>query len=533
MTLSPVEEGTSNAIATPQPEHGSSSATPQPEHGSSSGPNVPGQNGGHRRTNSNLSGSLRQSSESFTTHIAARLRSASIKFEESSPPRGAWDTAASLASSMPSRSDMDRGGAADGGRSQTLASLSDLDASSGVKVPQRAFQTQPLDAVLAKTATKSTITNVQESSAKSSNSKSSSENDKSNASPRSKAAPFSPTEPFPNGYQFPPQHSWQQATTLGLQAFWSFACTWFGFLVVIYGLLVVAWGGMIFLLLCNAAPAMCHPTCNDINSPRRIWIEIDSQVLTALFCVTGFGLIPWRFRDLWYLCKYRIGKDEMCLRRLAGIHRGWFRLPGSQDLAPDIGPQDIATQPLNISPSVLPHPPEAMPDPPLTGIRAPATAWWKLDFVIWMYVWNTFLQAVLSGLMWGLNRYDRPSWSTGVFVALACIVAAAGGIMVFVEGKRVKGIEGIPVSDADLVRLRNDREAGKIHYNNIKGKLPKAPIGNQEAKKGPHEDLPKPIKRSTTLFSLRTRERASSSIRLSATGGGRMVARETAEPQDS
>lgn len=80
-------------------------------------------------------------------------------------------------------------------------------------------------------------------------------------------------------------------------------------------------GGMIFLLICNAAPAMCTPDCNDINSPRRIWIEIDAQVLTALFCVAGFGLIPWRFRDLFYLLKYRLKKDKVALRRLAGIHR--------------------------------------------------------------------------------------------------------------------------------------------------------------------------------------------------------------------
>ena len=32
------------------------------------------------------------------------------------------------------------------------------------------------------------------------------------------------------------------------------------------------------------------------------------------------------------------------------------------------------------------------------------------------------------------HRHDRPSWSTGLFIALACIVAAAGGIMMFKEG---------------------------------------------------------------------------------------------------
>lgn len=140
------------------------------------------------------------------------------------------------------------------------------------------------------------------------------------------------TEPFKNGYQFPPKHKWKEATAIGLVAFWKFLITPVGFLVVIYGLNVVAWGGMLFLLLCNASPAMCKPTCNDIDSPRRVWIEIDSQILNSLFCVTGFGTIPWRFRDLYYLMQYRIQKKEVGLRRLAGINRDWFRLAGSHEL---------------------------------------------------------------------------------------------------------------------------------------------------------------------------------------------------------
>jgi Protein of unknown function (DUF2985) len=74
---------------------------------------------------------------------------------------------------------------------------------------------------------------------------------------------------------------------------------------------------MLFLLICNAAPAMCTPTCNDINSPRRIWIEIDSQILNALFCVTGIGLLPWRARDGYVLYKKNWAK-------LSKIHAGWY-----------------------------------------------------------------------------------------------------------------------------------------------------------------------------------------------------------------
>jgi uncharacterized membrane protein (UPF0136 family) len=50
--------------------------------------------------------------------------------------------------------------------------------------------------------------------------------------------------------------------------------------------------------------------------------------------------------------------------------------------------------------------------------------------------------------MWGMNRYDRPSWSTGVFIACACVIAAVGGIVSFKEGKKIKLVEGVNPSPA-------------------------------------------------------------------------------------
>lgn len=276
---------------------------------------------------------------------------------------------------------------------------------------------------------------------------------------------------YPNGYKFPPKHTWGEATKIGLKAFWKFTITPLGFLIVIYGLNVVAWGGMLFLLLIGGGQQfMCFPPgshgekdCGDLNSPRRIWIEIDSQILNSLFCVTGFGLIPWRFRDLYYLLKFRVRHDRSALRRLAGIHRAWFRLAGSEHLPtdPDAPVDDPERNP------AIPLPPSKIPDVPLTGVRAPATRMWKLDYVIWAFVLNTFLQVVLSGFMWGFNRYDRPSWSTGTFVALACIVAALGGLMSFQEGKRVKKFEGIPVKEGEVLA---DVERDVVDGEKKKGK---------------------------------------------------------------
>jgi hypothetical protein len=214
-----------------------------------------------------------------------------------------------------------------------------------------------------------------------------------------------PVSAYPNGYIPPPKLPFKTSFKIGFVAFCKWCITPLGFAIFIYGLNVVAWGGMLFLLLCNASPAMCKPTCNDINSPRRIWIEIDSQILNALFCVTGFGLIPWRFRDLYWLLVFRLGikgrsKEQRLvgLRRLAGIHRSWFRLDGSQDWEHEGGYAGDETNPS------VPLPTTKKLDPPLTGERAPPTALWRMDYVIWMNCWNTFLQAVLCGFMWGFNR---------------------------------------------------------------------------------------------------------------------------------
>ncbi|EME87921.1 uncharacterized protein MYCFIDRAFT_99750, partial [Pseudocercospora fijiensis CIRAD86] len=262
-----------------------------------------------------------------------------------------------------------------------------------------------------------------------------------------------------------PKLPWTTTTFNALKAFSKWFLTPFGFLVTIYGLNVVAWGGMLFLLLCNASPAMCHVQrngawihdCNDIDSPRRIWIEIDSQILNALFCVTGFGLAPWRFRDLYYLMRYRftserkhgLDKKMFWIRKLAGHHRNWFRLPGSDTIdqisaniylnsvSEKCNANSEATSDIRV-----PIPLARAPDDPLSGVRAPPTKLWKLDWFVWCQVWNTFFQICLCGFMWGMNRYDRPSWSTGLFVALACGIAGAGGFISFKEGRLVRRVEG-------------------------------------------------------------------------------------------
>ncbi|KAH7313256.1 hypothetical protein B0I35DRAFT_410276 [Stachybotrys elegans] len=412
---------------------------------------LPTPSGQERPPTSNSSPDQIVNRPAASSSLSGRLRRASKGFEESSVPEGFMAATGSLASSLFSM--------------QSAVSLRNKpnDEMSPSQLPSADANPTPLETVDAP------------SSAETSKVK------QENATSTSEAEPPA-AAPFDNGYHFPPRHTFAQSSKLGLMAFWKYVTTPLGFAVTIYGLNVVAWGGMLFLLLCNASPAMCHPDCDDINSPRRIWIEIDSQILNALFCVTGFGLAPWRFRDLWYLMKYRIMGDEIGLRRLAGINRAWFRLPGSTDLPISVGPDNIGENSARHSPSVIPYPETAIPDAPLTGVRARPTRVWKLDLVIWLMVWNTFLQAVLSGFMWGMNRYNRPSWATGLFIGLAFTVAGIAGYIIFLEGKAVNTVEGVPVSDEDLQRLKQDREKGIFHFNNIKDK-DMTPKDGKEAKR--------------------------------------------------
>tara|TARA_R110002003_G_scaffold3383_1_gene25269 strand:- start:274 stop:792 length:519 start_codon:yes stop_codon:yes gene_type:complete len=170
---------------------------------------------------------------------------------------------------------------------------------------------------------------------------------------------------------------------------------------------------------------MNHPTADDDYSPRKIWLEIDSQILSALFCVTGFGFAPWRFCDFYWMAKVVHLHDKPSMARLMQQNKAWFRPLAEYD------------EPESVKVTIT-----------FTGRRAPPTPLWKLAFMVDMMMLNTALQAVLCYFKWGYNRFDRPTWatgkfqnhplilmsdlsnySTGTFNALGCGSAALAGLM--------------------------------------------------------------------------------------------------------
>ncbi len=219
---------------------------------------------------------------------------------------------------------------------------------------------------------------------------------------------------------------------------------------------------MLFFLLLDAAPAMDYPSANDLNSPRKIWLEIDSQILNALFCVTGFGLAPWRFRDFYFMIRATCFHNKAAMQKLAAQNKAWLRPPAWAEIDDDSN--EVSTGDAKNGVSV-----STRATTTFTGQRAPPTAFWKMAFPTTMMVLNTIIQVILSYYMWAYDRISRPvrpsfphlqreltswfwqGWATGTFIGLGCGVAMMAGLLSWWEGRRVKKIEGPEVKIVDNV----------------------------------------------------------------------------------
>jgi hypothetical protein len=210
---------------------------------------------------------------------------------------------------------------------------------------------------------------------------------------------------------------WTKACKKGFLAAFKFLCTPTGLFIAIYGLNVVAWGAMLFFLLLNVSTMSAER--------KEIWIEIDSQILNGLFCLTSWGLAPWRVRDTYWLLVWRLGSGKSSNRSINQLARrnvSWFRIINScvDEEAPC----------------------EELRHKTSTGNIAPPTSSWKMDFVVINMLLNSLFQIGMATFMWQYNRHNRPSFGVGLFIGLGCLSSLLAGVMSWWEGRKVKKIEG-------------------------------------------------------------------------------------------
>ncbi|KAF8313500.1 uncharacterized protein EI90DRAFT_3136662 [Cantharellus anzutake] len=206
-----------------------------------------------------------------------------------------------------------------------------------------------------------------------------------------------------------------------------------GIVTGIYSFLCAFWGAAIVLFLVKWINL--HNTQH-----QKFWIELSSQIENALFTLTGIGLLPWRVVDTYLILKiWHYKRLDAKLRRQQSLPP----LENEDDLPdPDLDPnfrhvltesqqRDLRRQQKRFQKSQTwyrPHATDTHRAFPIT------TALW----ICLLVDGNSFFQCFLCGCMWGLNRYNRPAWTTGLLIPASFLCAIAAGIIIAKGGSKTK-----------------------------------------------------------------------------------------------
>ncbi|KAG8982219.1 hypothetical protein FRB90_006954, partial [Tulasnella sp. 427] len=206
-----------------------------------------------------------------------------------------------------------------------------------------------------------------------------------------------------------------------------------GFCTALYGFLVAFWGAAIVIFLAKII--------NLHNADLQgFWVEVSSQVTNALFTATGVGLIPWRAIDTWRIGKIWYYKRlTRKLRKEAGLEE----LVDEDDLPdPAYNPDyvhvltdeqqdELHYQQLKFQQSQTWYRPHATETHRAFPINTGLLICLLIDL-------NSVFQIMLCGVMWGLNRFTRPAWTTGSLIPASFLCGIGASIFIWRGGAKSK-----------------------------------------------------------------------------------------------
>ncbi|WWC93115.1 uncharacterized protein L201_008082 [Kwoniella dendrophila CBS 6074] len=215
-----------------------------------------------------------------------------------------------------------------------------------------------------------------------------------------------------------------------LKGLWTFVKTPMGFITAIYGFLVVFWGAAIVLFLLGWIPT------NSKNT-QDVWVEISSQIENGLFTVTGIGLIPWRVIDTYRMSViWTLKNRDQRLRKKMGLPK----IEDENDLPDPELIKDYCFVLSEKDQKNLRYQQDKFAISQ-TWYRAHATATHKA-FPMKFALWNTILMDGNSffqcGTMWGLNRHQRPAWTTGCLIPLSFLCGIGAAVLIWQGSARTK-----------------------------------------------------------------------------------------------
>ncbi|KAL8287282.1 hypothetical protein RQP46_003734 [Phenoliferia psychrophenolica] len=301
-------------------------------------------------------------------------------------------------------------------------------------------------------------------------------------------------------------------TKLVLKGIWAFLKTPIGVCAGIYGFLVVFWGAGLVLVLIGAIPMNSYD--------KKLWVEIASQILTGLFCITSLLPLPWRLID-WYNIIIIWRSARLTRQRRAKLalpplrdpndlpdppQAEFWVAPGGEKLSgprpsPSTAPSTVkkhtkkGDSPSREDGSVTPEDRavELMAMESKAGtvedeevvvlseeeeerLRraqvkfARSQTWYRphttpthhaspIKWAMWvaiLMVGNSFFQVLLCADMWSWNRFNRPPWTTGCLIPLSFGCGIGAAILIWKSGEKTK--RKAEVTKAMWAMLKKDED---------------------------------------------------------------------------
>jgi hypothetical protein len=241
-----------------------------------------------------------------------------------------------------------------------------------------------------------------------------------------------------------------------LRGVWSFLKTPMGIVAGIYGFCVVFWGAAIVFFLAKFI------NFHNANT-QGFWVEVSSQVVNGLFTVTGIGLIPARVMDT-----YRIYKIWRYKRRTAKL-RAKENLPQLYDTddLPDPAYDPNYVHVLSDKEQLDLHKKQEKFRQSQTWYRPHGTETHRAfpintALLICLFTdGNSIFQIILCGTMWGLNRFQRPAWSTGTLIPASFLCGIIAIIFIWRGNQKTKRTKEVEQ------RLRMALAMDQGHYDEI------------------------------------------------------------------
>ncbi|GLB33910.1 putative RNA pol II promoter Fmp27 protein [Lyophyllum shimeji] len=263
-----------------------------------------------------------------------------------------------------------------------------------------------------------------------------------------------------------------------MQGVWSFLKTPMGVITAIYGFLVVFWGAAIVLFVGKLI---------NLHNPNTqgFWVEVSSQVENALFTVTGIGLIPYRVLDtyrIYWIWHYK--RKTRKLRKKAGIPQLF-----DEDDLPDPKYDPNYVHVLTEKDEKFLHRQQRKFQYSQTWYRPHGTETHRAFpintalLICLLNDGNSIFQIMLCGTMWGLDRFQRPAWSTGILIPCSFLCGIAAAVFIWRGGQKTKRVAEVEE------RLRAALLAGDDDQTEGHPKIPASQQTPAEKTKRPRQDL--------------------------------------------